>query len=260
MFQEYADMLICPITPKGIPSKERRAREIWTNELDQLAENRTAAYWRFKRTQRDEDKIMLRDINRTLKYKVKKSRRDSFSKFVDELDNAKYGEAVSKISNIAKVSCGNAQWNVSTPDADVDLAKLTNYMVNKFPPKHCDRRIREEKFELDEGFENLIRTALIRVPNQKSVGWVQPKIREDLNAACIISPWRACGRISPTPQQWHRMLLYPIYKAGNRAEPANCRPTVLLSHVRKVVKRAIDLKARSETRCHYFQCAFQQGL
>jgi len=68
---------------------------------------------------------------------------------------------------------------------------------------------------------------------------------------------KACGRLGITPSMWDKILLFPIYKKGPRHVPNNYRPISLMSHIRKVIKRAIDRQSRRVAKFAASQCGFR---
>ncbi len=81
----------------------------------------------------------------------------------------------------------------------------------------------------------------------------------DKMANLLTELWRAVSRCGVAPSSWTEVCLYPIHEAGDRSDAGNYRPIGLLSHVRKVVDRALDTAIREVTNFHWTQTAFRKG-
>lgn len=60
-------------------------------------------------------------------------------------------------------------------------------------------------------------------------------------ANMLIALWESVGRTRAMPADWHKKILFPIQKAGDRSVPENYRPISLLSHFSKTIEKSIDL-------------------
>jgi len=69
--------------------------------------------------------------------------------------------------------------------------------------------------------------------------------------------WKLCGRLGATPKVWDKITLFPIYKKGDRDRPNNYRPISLMSHVRKIIEKAVDSQLRREKEFSAAQCGFK---
>ncbi len=85
------------------------------------------------------------------------------------------------------------------------------------------------------------------------------KVDSELNTEIITELWNACGRCGELPAHWQKALLVPIHKKDRLDDPSNHRPISLLSQVRKIVQKAIDMLIRKSHSFHELQLGFQKG-
>ena len=83
-----------------------------------------------------------------------------------------------------------------------------------------------EPFEVIQDMENEIVYATRRAPLAKAPG-PDLIIGESLRAAYkvhakfLVALWKACGRLAYTPSIWSRSIVVPIFKKGDKDDPAN---------------------------------------
>lgn len=67
-----------------------------------------------------------------------------------------------------------------------------------------------------------------------------PKENPSATADLIIKLWKVIGKTKCTPRDWLRGAMVPLYKGkGEQNVPSNSIPLCLLSHLRKVVEKAV---------------------
>ncbi len=97
----------------------------------------------------------------------------------------------------------------------------------------------------------LIKKEIQRAPIRKAPGLDEVKSEMlttdiELNSEIIMELWKACGRCGEAPMSWLKALFVPIHKKDRMDDPANHRPISLLSQVRKIVERAMDMLIREK--------------
>ena len=76
----------------------------------------------------------------------------------------------------------------------------------------------------------------------------------------LLALWKGCGRLSYTLSSWSRGIFIPMFKKGDKDNPANYSTIALLSHARKVIESAIDSSIRKTYKIHRSQYRFQHGI
>lgn len=107
-----------------------------------------------------------------------------------------------------------------------------------------------------------IERAIMDSPNKKATGrdevFVEAlKLIPYEAALAVTSLWAACGKCGYLPEEWPLILLFPLYKKGEAANPASYRPVALLSHLRKVIEKVLDKTLRRMYTFNVAQCGFR---
>eukprot|EP00171_Calliarthron_tuberculosum_P021794 IDg21794t1 len=135
-------------------------------------------------------------------------------------------------------------------DRDWRKTTLQQQGASPIPPPENDQPIEVQQFKVPPLMQRRIRAAIRDAPKGKATGsdrlFVEMfQIVPSLAARLIYIFWCKCGELGAIPEQWTRVLLFPIHKKGSRRLPENYRPIALLSHMRKVVEKAIDREVRN---------------
>ena len=253
-----------PFRPKGKAPVPRRYKEFWTETLERKSKQRSRLYRKAIRTNAIQDWCNYQEINRSIRKLVRTQKRRSWQKFTQELEEAPESEGVRRISNLMRVRKGNARRNATQLGGECNWSQFTEHVARKFPLKPGQKVNSGNNFEVPDNFEEEIVKALNRAPIGKAAGWDETfaealKLNTAGTAKVLTKLWRACGRCAATPRSWHNVLLYPIHKSGDRDNVTNFRPIALLSHVRKVITRALDSEIKKTVDFSWCQSALRQN-
>lgn len=73
--------------------------------------------------------------------------------------------------------------------------------------------------------------------------------------------WCAVGRTRFIPEDWLKGIIVPLYKGkGSQKEPVNFRPLCILSHVRKLVEKAVVSDLERNLQADRAQYRFKAGI
>jgi len=143
---------------------------------------------------------------------------------------------------------------------ELKLEDFTHHVATKFPRSP---EIQGEKFDFDEvEMEKDILQAILHSAPKKAAG-MDLVFNETLQlnapkmARFLTQLWKACGRLGITPSAWDKIMLFPIYKKGPKNLPMNYRPISLMSHIRKIIEKAIDRQSRRAAEFAASQCGFR---
>ncbi len=125
-------------------------------------------------------------------------------------------------------------------------------------PAEIERKESSRKFTPRWTLRHDIGAAIRASPNRKAAGLDALKnemLKVDLNLSTrlILASWEACGLLDIAPLLWTKTALIQIYKVGSSSLPENNRPISLLSHMRKIVKTALDKVIQREHKSHRAQ-------
>lgn len=87
------------------------------------------------------------------------------------------------------------------------------------------------------------------------------KANAEASADLLTMLWQVVGRTKCVPQGWLSGVIVPLYKGkGDQNVPVSSLPIRILSHIRKLVKKAVvlDLDRKFETDRAYY--GFQAGI
>lgn len=114
---------------------------------------------------------------------------------------------------------------------------------------------------MDSDFQKELEEVIKTAPRKKATGcdgvFVEALQLVPTEAAkAILSLWEACGKASYMPQAWKRITLSPLFKKGPSDKPDSYRPIALLSHIRKLIEKALDGRLRRSYKFNIAQCGF----
>jgi len=86
-------------------------------------------------------------------------------------------------------------------------------------------------------------------PNGKSVGTddvFAEGLRKtpDLVAHLLAELRQACGRLAYMPRVWQVAVIIPMHKKGDTDQPQNYRPIAIISQLRKIIDKALEINLR----------------
>jgi len=260
-YWKLVQIIINPFKPRGkIPSL--RARYFWSNELERMSKRRSRFYNRYTVTRDLRDYARYRQYNRRLRRKSQKARTKSYNQYRREFEEAPPTEASKRISGLVKKKRKNIEEATPRTTAGLERRKFTHFVSLKFPPRVQDTPVPPQKFILTKRMENLISMAALVAPRGKAAGIDETfgeifRIIPEVTTPILIALWRKCGELAIIPTLWKKFHLVALYKKGDTTDPSNYRPIALISHMRKIIEKALDLELKSCTRFHRFQCGFR---
>lgn len=87
------------------------------------------------------------------------------------------------------------------------------------------------------------------------------KSNPEAAASLLTKMWRAVGKSGCFPEDWLRGIIVPLYKGkGCQKEVVNFRPLCILSHVRKIVEKAVVYELDRKFCADRAQYGFQAGV
>ena len=262
LYKRWEDIVTKPYTITSIP-RPRRFKPFWDHRLDQMGKKRSRLYKKACQTGSDEDWSRYKSLNKRIKKMVKKKKQDTFKEFAEGLLRASPSEATATINRITKAKKGY-QAKHTAVGKSLTSEVMTQHIRETFKsPRNI--AVILEPFEVTQDMENEIVNATGRAPLSKAPG-PDLVIGESLRAAYkvhgkfLVALWKACGRLAYTPSIWSRSIVVPIFKKGDKDDPANYRPIALLSHARKIIESALDSTIRKTYKFHRSQYGFQLGI
>jgi len=249
-----------PFLPKGKYRPRSRDKPWWTPELAAGVKERNRLYKRWKRYDTINDKHVYDTHAADLKQRIRAARRKFYRDFMLELQEDSSHQLISKASKMARNRKKRENMFTTTMESELKREEFTEYVSTKFPPSI---QIRPAKFTVPDTFKLDLIEAILQLASNKAAGAdaiFNEALQQDVpaNADLIHKIWTACGRIGATPAIWNHILLFPIYKEGMRELAQNYRAIALMSHIRKVIERAIDASVRRETYFRLSQCGFKK--
>lgn len=260
LHRQVVDMQVAPFMPKGKLRSRRRNKFFWTPELSMKAKERNSLYKTAILTDDTDDWLRYLIFDRDFKREIKRVKRKTYIAFLESLEDDLDHDSPGQISRMCKARRKRAVRTTLENAGELKLEEFTEHVATKFPPSPV---IIGERFEFDEvEMEQDILYALLHSARKKAAG-VDMVFNETLQlnapkmARFLTQLWKACGRLGITPSMWDKILLFPIYKKGPRNVPNNYRPISLMSHIRKVIEKAIDRQSRRAAEFAASQCGFR---
>lgn len=194
-----------------------------------------------------------------MKQEVKQARTRSYFDFVDRIDQAKDGDPKT-IKRILK-SKGNAQQSkffTSTEGPQEATDQMCDFFESIYDGKYITNEIEVQPRDAHpdtmptQGDSNCtifthlrVRNAIRRLPNKKAPGCdhiiaEHLKPIQDVIAPVLSTLFNICWHAGYTPQQFRSSQVIPIFKKGDKDDPANYRPIALTSHIRKLMEYCIQ--------------------
>ena len=258
--------LLSPWRPKGKIINPERCREFWTRELEHLTVARSKLYRQALRNRSEDRWKEFHTLDRQIKQKAAAAKRQCYSKFTAEMAGTAHAEASRRLGRILAVRRGNARRNLRT-QAPIEPSCFTEYIRRTSGTRPIKESGSQKPFEVRRELRKDIAFAVAKAPLGKAAGPDEIfaeifRIDEELSTQLIWTMWKKCGELGWTPRQWRETKLVPIFKKGDMRDPANYRPIASLSHMRKIVEKALDLMLRRNYRFSVVQTGFRpkQGV
>lgn len=243
---------------KRCRKRSRRFRYFWDGELDGLARKRSQFYRKFQRWGLQEDWNLYKKVDKEIKRRVRRKKKELFESYVEELAEAPRGESTKRVNTLVKLKTRFSARSLER-GAMLDPSCFTRHLALN---SRSDRLVAMRNFHVSDEFKEDVGWAVRNAPRGKAPGpdgvlgdmW---QVAAAEVTEVITELWRKCGEIGYTPKLWRRATVVPVFKKGEQDDPGNYRPISLLSHVRKVVEKAIDRGIRRVYRFHHLQLGFR---
>ena len=178
-----------------------------------------------------------------------------------EFSNLAYKDP-EKANSVLATALRNARQYMTTPTDAAKALEHGNFTKLLAGKMKSEMPVEPQPFEVHPKVKHAIAAALSRMKPNRASGLdgifaegLQIARKEATDLLCEV--WEACGRLNYTPSQLRAAEIIPLYKKGDTSRPENYRPIALLSHVRKVIDKAVDLLVRAEYNFHNFQVGFR---
>ena len=258
-FQQFQETFECPWTDQG--HRPLRFRYFWNRDLEKIAKNRDKLRKIAKHTGARHDWVAHQEENKRLK---RESRRQKRARARGNFLNLAYKDPAKANSILATALKNTRQGTTNLKDAAralnaQDFTKLLSQKLKGWPP------VPSEPFEVGPRVKRAIGTALRLMKSNRSAG-MDNIFSEGLQLVCkeatdlICEIWAACGRLNCTPRELREAEVIPLHKKRETSDPENYRPISLISHVRKIIDKAIDILIREEYNFHRFQVGFRSTM
>lgn len=220
-----------------------RFRPGWTQALDDKAKMRTKLL-----KGNEVDRERGRHLDRAIKREYRANKRRLHAQAGLQCGN-EYQQALKTLRFLK---------NRPIPDSAVDPETFTRYIDEKQTHKpHIPLR----RFSVPGNFRTYVQRALNTSKSGKAAGPdgitnEMLKISPAIVADTLVALWTKVGAIQYVPSQLNAGTLVPLFKQGDKHDPSNFRPIMLLSHIRKTITGAIGLAIRDEYTPHRHQWGF----
>lgn len=143
--------------------------------------------------------------------------------------------------------------------------KFATYLAKKLEGPTEGLQTRPFSVEVKQ-FQCDVRAAITHMTSNKAIGSDRIhvemlKANPDAAAKLLTRMWQLVGKTGKVPEDWLRGVVVPLYTGkGPQQEPANSRPLCILSHVRKLVEKAVVTEIDRRFTTDRAQYGFQAGI
>jgi len=161
---------------------------------------------------------------------------------MQKLDEDKEYNLTAKVSRIVKSREKRKKTHLAIAKGTLQREKFTQFASRKF---HSSPDAIGENFTIPDGFFQDFTGGIMQLSPNKAAfkdGIFYEALSQNVpaNATILIKLWEACSRTGCTPKIWNHILLFPIFKQGDRRDASNYTPNALMSHVRKLLERPVS--------------------
>jgi len=280
------DDIIYKALDTALGNKEYRNKNwkwFWSKELQHTANIRQHYYNKWIHAYGITQKCKWWDLyikqQAKLKQEVKQARNRSYFDFVDRIDQARDGDPKT-IKRILKSKGNNQQSKFFTSSQGPQHAtdQMCDFFESIYDGKYIANdiqiqpRIALASTSPEEGVSNCnvftqlrVRNAICRLPNNKAPGCdhiiaEHLKPIQNVIAPVLLLLFTVCWHTGYTPQQFRSSQVIPIFKKGDKDDPANYRPIALTSHIRKLMEYCLQQPLYDTTSIHVAQGGFKPQL
>ena len=254
----------------------RKYLKIWDDEIKDIIEDKKKAHKKWLSSQKLEDKIEYKRKTAIAKREVRKRKRESWSKFVTNLEHDTY-KTKPKIYKILKSISNDIKETVNiqgTTDENIFVDYFKKLWNEKTSDNQAeidtsiddDRNTNELSYQHDTITQEELDTVLKLLKNGKSPG--EDNINSELYK---YAPKEFKQRLlkflneiyyqQHIPNEWRNAIVIPIYKKGDRKDPRNYRGISILNTCYKIYSKIINIKLQiySENFMTETQNGFRKG-
>lgn len=235
--------------------------EKWSRALQKKVGRRSKSYKAARKLNTTETWQRYRTLDREVKREVRALHQKRKRANIEALTRCNAQTASAKLSHMVRMRKQRAQDSVQCgPPLDKNnFAKhLATEQGEGFTPSL-------QPFKIDGQFEKDMVKAIQNAPNGKSVGTdgvfaESLKVEPEIIAKVLCTIWAKCGELRHIPLTWRVAIIIPIYKKGAVDDPSNYRPISIISQMRKIVDKTIDITLRRNYTFHPAQLGFRKGV
>lgn len=258
-YDHFLETFVCPWEDQG--HRPRRFRHFWNRRLEGLARERARMRNRAHATGNSQDWEAFFEFNKRVKREARREKRASSRKEFERLAYKTPSRANSILATALK-SMKNFAVQSSDAGRTLDPAEFTHFLAQQAT---AGAAVTPRRFAMSDKVREAITRSLKRMKGNRAAGLDEVFI-EGLqlvtkeSTELLWALWEACGRLNATPAQFGAAEVIPLHKKGDTGNPVNYRPIALISHVRKVIDKALDLLIRQEHVFHKFQVGFRSRM
>lgn len=253
--QKVANALLHPFAD-GMRIRPRRFRNGWSTQLDKLAKQRSKLLK--KRAMRSNNgqnseatTTLIRDLDKKIATTVRRNKIRIQHKIMTNLEGLSPVEMGIQFhrnrnlhtkTNQPKINGDEyQQWMISTQTHNADIGPVSMELPDDF----------------EETIEKALKSAkLDRAPGPDSVLSELLTIHPKLSCEFITALWKKVGELRHLPPILNTGFVIPLYKKDDPTIAKNYRPITLLSHIRKVISIAVNIRINELYKFHKNQFGF----
>ena len=249
-----------------LKAKAHKAKINLSNENDKSTKKN-------KRTYYDTLWNEYRVMRNTVTSKIRKARRNFYN---NKLSAAENNNQIWKILNDVMPKRASSQSVPSSSNNTSQANEFNDYFANvgselasKIPQvpsiNISDENAAQSTFNFDYVTEDEVSKALMRMKNKKSVGIDGISMHILKMSTPVIIPsltylFNKSLAEGIFPSQWKRSKLIPLFKSGEKSNPANYRPIAILPCISKVLEKIVQKQLAQYLKVNGLLSAAQSGF
>lgn len=249
--EKFTEAVIRPFI-HHIKSKPKRFRPGWNAYTDKLAKQRSKLLSQQNTHQNPILTQQIKALDKAIKRIVRRNRRLRAKRQAINLESLPPSELAIQFHRNRILQ----HQSTKIYEIDGDIYKSWIEDTQTF-----DSHIPSTKMRITENFKQYIGKALSKVcknrsPGLDSVSSEMLTIEPQLVTSYLFKLFQKIGTTGYIPSNLTQGYVIPLYKKGDHTNPVNYRPITLLSHIRKVLSIAVNLKIQASYQSHPNQYGF----